>query len=646
MFEEYPVGADLTVMNTYYQYPLKDADGNRLDDFIAVVFKQNWNGEKKHLIIKKPTYTFYMTKANVKMDHNVLFIDKDKVNAITVPYRKLDKEIAIRTGNLDFYNNNIAVRDRAANRKLHAIPTVFASDMSVEDYYRAEFGKRFTNNITKLNKAFFDIEVDGRYAVGDFVELGECPINAIALYDEKHNIIKQYLLHNDKNPLISEYENEIKNGKFTYNDIMKFIENSIGGRKQLIRFGMDKLNISIDFFDSEIELLTSFFKQVHTYDPDFIEGWNSSAFDLAYIIERIKVLGYEPADIMADQSWEIKLVKNYVDEKNISDNEERGDYTFISGNTIWIDQMIQFASIRKSKKGSFKSLKLDDIGELTARVNKLDYSDITNNIVMLPWLNFKIFSLYNIFDVIVQKCIEFKCRDLEHVFGKALMNNTSYKKVHRQTVYLANRFSKEFDKLGYVIGNNTNTWNEKPEKFLGALVNDPMHTNSYAKNKINGIPVMICSNLVDFDYKSLYPSIIIEFNIAPNTQIGRIDIPDKVYDNENVYMNEKYSRGGEFIENLVTDNTIEFCKRWLHLAGFNELLEDIKEFNEKYNTCYNTHNFYEKYGCVDGKVYVSPVRDHHEIKRFTPVRFVKKNDKPVILMNDMKGSGISYVFDR
>ena len=43
---------------------------------------------------------------------------------------------------------------------------------------------------------------------------------------------------------------------------------------------------------------------------------------------------------------------------------------------------------------------------------------------------------------------------------------------------------------------------------------------------------------------------------------------------------EKYSRSGEFIENMVTDNEIEFCKRWFHLAGFNELLEDANEYFE------------------------------------------------------------------
>ncbi len=150
-------------------------------------------------------------------------------------------------------------------------------------------------------------------------------------------------------------------------------------------------------------------------------------------------------------------------------------------------------------------------------------------------------------------------------------------------------------------------------------------------------------------YKSLYPSIILEFNIASNTQIGRIDIFNKwkvldkesgkiyyikdagnaydfewadikegnkivkirkqislyededftkpieenidyvaekyetieykrVYEHENAFRYEKQSRGGEFIENLVTDNIIELSKRWFGLAGFEEILEDISEY--------------------------------------------------------------------
>lgn len=74
-----------------------------------------------------------------------------------------------------------------------------------------------------------------------------------------------------------------------------------------------------------------------------------------------------------------------------------------------------------------------------------------------------------------------------------------------------------------------------------------------------------------------------EFNIAPNTQIGRIEIEPGVYANENAYNiePEKYSRGGEFIENLVTDNIIEYCHRWFHLANIEEFIDDIDDFYSK-----------------------------------------------------------------
>lgn len=53
---------------------------------------------------------------------------------------------------------------------------------------------------------------------------------------------------------------------------------------------------------------------------------------------------------------------------------------------------------------------------------------------------------------------------------------------------------------------------------------------------------------------------------------------ERVYEHENAFKYEKQSRGGEFIENMVSDNNIEFCHRWLHLAGFKEILEDMSEY--------------------------------------------------------------------
>lgn len=497
----YPEGSDLTIMNTYYNFPVyQEGKGKLCDDFICLVYKNNETGKKEHKIIMKPDYTYYKLKdPKDHVDYSRLFIERDKVEPVTVPFGELEKSIALQTDNEDFYKTNIRNRDKANNRKLHTEPDIFFSDTNIEDHYRFKFANTYTNNINKIDKSFFDIEVDGKFAKGDFVEMGECEINCVSFHDEKSDKVYTFILRNHNNPLIESFENEIISGRFGYNEIKEFVINAVGGYKQAKKYKLLDTKYELLFYDHEIELIRDLFATIHRCSPDFVEGWNSSAFDLNYIIERVKVLGYDPADILCDQTWKIKVVKNYIDQRNLNELAERGDYTFISGLPVFLDQEIQYASRRKSKIGSYKSFKLDDIGELEANVKKLDYSHITHSVTELPWLDFKTFVLYNIMDVVVQKCIEAKTNDLEYIFSKCVVNNTVYKKGHRQTIYLINRMAADWYKMGYVIGNNVNRWNEKPPKFLGALVGDPLHTDDYSKLKIDGRAIWIADNLQDYD---------------------------------------------------------------------------------------------------------------------------------------------------
>lgn len=622
MISNYPPGSDITLMNTMYNFRTKGEDGKWIDDFLTIVYKDNKTGKKNHTIIIKPEYTFYKLKDGEAVpDHPLFFVEKEKTEPVTVPYNDLLKEIANVTDNRKFYDFNVANRNRSENMKLHTDPRVFWSDCNVEDHYRYKFSREYTNNITKLHKAYYDIECDTRYMAGDFVESGECPINMVSLHDDKENITITFILRNEKNPLIQKFEDMVASGEFNQKIITDFVIENVGGIKQAKRYNLYDTKNKILFFDDEIDLIASFFAWVHQLDPDFIMGWNSSAFDLQYFIDRIYTLGYEPADIMCNQTWEVRFVKNYIDMRNINEPAERTDYASISGNPVWLDQYIQFTSRRKATIGSFDSFKLDDIAKRVANVRKLSYHHITLDIAMLPYLDFITFFLYNVMDVVCQVCIEVKSRDVEYLFAKALINCTSYRKAHRQTTYLINRFSEEFEQLGFYIGNNINRWNEKPDKFLGALVGDPLKTNDYSKIKIDGRSIMVCDNLQDDDYKSLYPSIMGEFNIAPNTQIGRIDIDHTVWKGENGFKLDKYSRGGEFIENLVTDNCIEFCKRWLGLAGINEFLEDMDEFS--YQMQYGAS--YKMYYKKDDKYVASPI---YTVDKPIKAIVVGENDHP------------------
>ena len=574
LIQGYPKGSNITLIDNRYQFPIKNPEtGEYEDDYMLMIYKDLDTGKKGHQYIYKPKFDYYKLKDGIYTDHNLFIVEKDKVDKVQCTYRNLLKSIAENTGNEEFFYENIRTGKYKENNRLHELPNIMFSDTNIEDRYKFMFNNEYKNDICPISKSFFDIEADTIHMKGDFPELGECPINAVSCIMESINIVRVFLLRNSDNPLIQEFEDSINNDLFR--ELREFVITNVGGIEKAKKYGVDKLQYEIVFFDEEIELIYSLFKFINDNEPDFLLAWNMS-FDVPYIFNRILELGYNPSDIMCHPDFEKKVCTYFIDVRNKNEFAERCDKYNITGYTVYLDQMIQFASRRKGQ-AAFKSFKLDDIGSVVAGVNKLDYSHITHNITMLPYLDYKTFVFYNIMDTIVQKCIEAKTGDIDYIFGKCLMNNTRYDKGHRQTVYLTNRGAKEFYDLGFIIGNNVNKRNESV-KFPGALVGKPYHNSDYSKLKQNGEVLNIMDNMVDFDYKSLYPSIARENNMAPNTQVGKLVIPDQIYENENPFNYEFYYRGGRFIMDFNNGNYLEFGKRWFHLASIREFMEDCNEF--------------------------------------------------------------------
>ena len=591
LIDGYPEGSDISIINTTYVKSEKkevfDSNGYMREtwtkDYMIIVYRDNITQQKKHQIIVEPEYTYYISNEDDIKPYPRYFVSKDNVHPIKTKYKDLEKSIFTNLGMKEEYNILKANADYKSIKDIHKDPRVFMSDMNIEDYYRFLFSNEYPNNNFKIHKAFFDIEVDGKYQAGDFPELGECPINAVSLYDDKLNKVFSFLLRNDQNPLIEEFEQSlIYDSKTVFGKMYDFIIDAVGGKKKATSFNMIGLEIGVFFFDNEIDLVHALFEKIHTISPDFCLGYNMSNFDMAYIIQRVINLGYEPTDILCDLSFpkEYRHITHFIDLNNKNQLNKRSDYTNISGHVVFVDQLLQFAQKRSAKYGSFDSFKLDDIGYMVAKVKKLSYAHITHDIKQLPYLNYYIFVLYNIIDTVVQHCIEIKGKDIEYLYSKCAMNNTSYGKCHRQTVYLMNRFAREYYKSGYILGNNMNRDNEKPEKYAGAIVGDPTLLNDFSKLKINGLPSMIVDNTIDEDFKSLYPSCTNQCNMAPNTQIGQIEIPEQVWSGENIINDDKYCRASEFVENLVCDNILIFANRYFYLATFKEFLADLKEYCE------------------------------------------------------------------
>lgn len=580
---EYPKGYPLSLLNTIYHYPRKDKNGKWQPGAIDLIIKDNNSGEKFLETIVDPMYEYYMLLDNVQIPNYTLeYAMKEDCKCIIVPYNQLQKDIAERLGKLNQFYENCRNGNRAANKTMcNYAPNILMSDMDIEDNIRFQFSHTYENNYTKPSKSYLDIEADVINCKGDFVELGECPINAVSFIDDQSLVIHSFLLRNDKNPLIAKFEEETKS-PMLHMRLKQFLINAVGGTEQAKKYKVDKMEVKFHFYDEkdEIVMLQHLFNYINNLKPDFVLAWNM-AFDIPYIIQRIINLGYNPKDIMCHPDFRYKEVSYLIDERNQFNYEERNDFAKISSYSVYLDQMIHFASRRKGQS-AIANYRLDYIGQITCGVKKLDYSHITKNLAELPYKDYETFVFYNIMDTIVQYCIEYKVNDINSAYNNVLLDNTRWSKIYRQTVYLKNRAAKSYYNYGMIIGNNVNQ-NTPKVSFPGAFVADPKLNSDYSKKRINGRPVSIYDNLDDFDYKALYPSITSEFNMSKTTLIGHVNIPDKVYEFENRFHRDdiKWKREAQFMDDLQSHNWIEFFNRWFHFAGYEEMYDDVIEYFTK-----------------------------------------------------------------
>lgn len=568
-------GDDLTIMSTssrrYYD------EDHKYRECLTIVYKDNKTGIKSKEEIVDPLYEFYILRPEFRVGYNQTYVPRANCDMHRVTHTRLERNIAIALDMKKWYEEKIREQDRKSIKSLHKHPAVFLSDNNIEDHYRFWFANTYQNTICPISKAFFDIEVDGIEIAGQFPQPGECPVNAITVVFQSRMEVYTFLLRNDKNPLIAEFEsdlqahgtNELK--QFVLNHISK---NNIDDDGNPFYFGLENVKFNIAFYDQEIELIKDFFRSINTFKPDFALAWNQS-FDIPYLIARCKVLGYSPESIICHPDFENQTCYYFIDERNKNEFEERCDYFDCSSYTVYLDQMIQYASRRKGQTKTL-SYSLDAIGELVARVNKLDYKDITQQIEELPYKDYKTFVFYNVCDTIVQYCIEYFTQDLDYVFGKALMNNTRYGKIHRQTVYLTNRGQDVLWKSGYVKGNNVN-FDNVSVPYPGAFVADPLLVNDYSRLLIGHTPSNLFDNVFDSDYKALYPSIMRQFNVFAHTQLGFIIIANIIHNKQNKNHYEYYTPGGQFCEDLQSNNWLEFCSRWFGLLDFSSLCDYTRE---------------------------------------------------------------------
>ena len=254
-------------------------------------------------------------------------------------------------------------------------------------------------------------------------------------------------------------------------------------------FKNTRSDVTYHYCPSEYELLNHFINYWMIDVPDVITGWNIQLYDIPYIAKRLnRVLGE-------------KLMKRMSPWGLVTENE-----TYINGrkHTIFdIGGVTQLDYLDLYKKFTYKvqeSYRLDYIAEVELDQKKLDHSefDTFKDFYTKGWQKF---IEYNIVDVELVDRLEDKMKLIELALTMAYDAKANYSDVFSQVRMWDTIIYNYLKKRNIVIPPKNNE--SKGEKFGGAYVKEP----------IPGIYEWV----VSFDLNSLYPHLIMQYNISPET---------------------------------------------------------------------------------------------------------------------------------
>lgn len=245
----------------------------------------------------------------------------------------------------------------------------------------------------------------------------------------------------------------------------------------------------------EKELLEKFLQSWTQLNPDVVTGWNIDLFDIPYTINRIRnVLGEE--HIKRLSPWRI------VYDREISRGKQEVDIVY---EIVGVTALDYYQLYKKFSFGNQESYKLDYIAQVELGEKKLDYSEY-GSLLELYKNNFQKFIEYNIVDCELVERLDEKLKFIEQVMALAYDAKVNYADtmttVRAWDVIIHN----------YLMDRRIVIPQFKKKTMFSHLV------GGHVKEVIPGMYKWV----VSFDLNSLYPHLIMQYNISPETFIQRI----------------------------------------------------------------------------------------------------------------------------
>lgn len=270
-------------------------------------------------------------------------------------------------------------------------------------------------------------------------------------------------------------------------------------------FETDRKNITYIKCDNERDLLQKFIQYWAADYPDIVTGWNVRFFDIPYLVKRISNLfGREESTKLSP--WKI-INYSVVD---LGMNRKALACELVGVSTLdYMDLYQRYAPSGKSQP----SYKLDDIGNVELGMKKLDYTE-AQSLHGLYKTNFQKYIDYNIRDTEIIRGLENKHKLIELAIILAHDSNCNYNDVFTQVrmwdVLIYNYLASRDIAIPPVYRS------EKNDRYEGAHVKEPK-------------PGMY-NYVASFDLDSLYPHLIMQYNISPETLLEMPDWNENLLD--------------------------------------------------------------------------------------------------------------------
>ena len=237
---------------------------------------------------------------------------------------------------------------------------------------------------------------------------------------------------------------------------------------------------------TETELFSKFLQYWSRFAPNIITGWNIEMFDMPYLYNRLENLGIGGHKLSPWGRTSLRQIRT-----------ARGEEIAVS-----IDGIDQIDYIDRYRKQYVQeSYRLDFIASLELGERKLDYSEVSG-LHMLYFENFQKFIDYNIQDVNLVKRLDEKLGLIDAQIMIAYKACINYGEVNSTVRTWDSLINKELQK-DRVIPHFHITTAESTTSIPGGHVKEPQ--------------VGKHGWCMSFDLNSLYPHLIMQFNISPET---------------------------------------------------------------------------------------------------------------------------------